>query len=356
MALDTVAEVASRLKQVSVSFRILEKTRSEHRGLEFRYPYGTIQKGDNGRKRICALLEYVAREEEGVSIPMTTLASIAFMKEQDFIKFHERVGVFRTTKPPKAQTSSNKNSIQLLAMKLGSYMSDSSGVALRAQRLLGDIARFYRRNTHQMRDMIQHARTYEAACFFIVATQDRCEDDVEEKHIQASTVVNVLSNFSHSEFTEVEGHVRQLVREMNEKEDTEKTKGDLRENTADTKKRKTRKVSVSSSNMPKEPKNAVGRTAIRSKQGAILGQREDRATTLECMNEDSFYTSGTTATTHDTSYSPKFVAWRDMVLHKATQSATKEIQSCDETVLVLNVSRDQALEHAARSLLQLRGY
>ena len=354
MSLDTVSEVASRLKQVSVSIATLEKTRSEHRGLECRYPYGTLQKGDNGRKRICALLEYVAREEEGVSIPMTTLASIAFMKEQDFQKFHERVGIFRTTKHPKAPTVSNKNSIPSLAMKLGSYMTDSSGVAVRAQRLLGDLCRFYRKNTFQIRDMVQHARTYEAACFYIVATQDYCEYDVEEKQIQASNVVNVSSDFSLGEFAEVEGHVRQLVREMNENND--KGKSDLRENMTDRKKRKTSQVYVSSSSMSKQPKNAAVRTAKRSKQAPILGQLEERATTLDCRNEDSFHTSVTTATIHDTSYSPKFVAWRDMLLQRAIKSATKEIKSSDQNVVVFDILHDQALEFAARSLLQLRGY
>jgi hypothetical protein len=361
MSQDAVAEVAKRLheKQISVSNTILEKTRSELRGLEFRNPYGTFQKGDNGRKRICALLEYVAREEEGITVPIAQLAAVAFMKEADFKKFHEKVGNFRTQKQKKLQTSDDKSLIPFLAMKLGSFMADSNGVALRAQRLLGDLARHYRKNTDQMRDMVEYARTYEAACFYIVATQDLCEDDKEETQLKASTVVNLSPDISLSEFTSVEEHVRQLVRDMKEKEEISEAKID-KEVHEGRKKRKTSGVQLSRTSDPRQPENPPGRTTKRSKQAAtaMLGLVEDRARALECMADDSFSSRMTAIPIHDPSYSPSFVAWKDAVVSQAIQVATKEIHSkaLDDDATAVNISRDQALERAVWNLLQSYGY
>jgi hypothetical protein len=358
MSTDIIAEVASNLKQVSLTNKVLERTRSELRDLEFRNPFGTFQKGDNGRKRICALLEYVAREEEGVKIPMAQLAMIAFMKESDFKKFHERVGNFRNSKRTKAPSRQQKSSIPSLAMKLGSFLADTNSVALRAQRLLEDLGRFYRKNTHQIRDMVQHAKTYEAACFFIVATQDLCGDYIEDKPLQASTVVDVSTDFSLGEFANVEAHVRKLLSEMHEEQDAEKVKYDLHRNTTGNKKRKTvsapesRSGSSTSANKPRE------RTTDQSHQatiGAILSQGGGSAdSALESMIGNPFDSSTTSIRKDEPSYSPKFVAWKDMILSRAIQSAAQELQVSDD-VAAIHVPRDQALEHAVRKILQSHG-
>lgn len=344
MSRDTVAEVAAALKNsdhtINLSKKVLEQTRSDLRGLQHRNP-GSLQKQDNNIRRACALLEYIAREEAGIKLPMDKLASTARMKANDFKKFHQLIGNFRTKKPTKGAASNQKSSIPSLAMKLGSHVTDSNGVAIRAQRLLGDIARFYRRNRDLMTDIVQNSRTYEAVCFFIVATQDTRKDDPDEKQLKASTVVDVSTDFTLSQFANFEEHVRKLVHDM--KENEEKTQSTSEKN-------KKRKTDETSSFVQKPQK----RTTKRSMQAATstLELVEERAMAIESMMEDPLAPPPATLNSYDTRYSPKFVAWKDMILAQSLKLTSTRLEASCGDGAAGNLSRDQLLQEAAFEVLQ----
>jgi len=167
-----------------------------------------------------------------IEIPMDKLARAAFMKPKDFRDFHEKIGNFRDNlratvvaktrakdtnskdgKGDKTLQSSSRNhnsnnsnneknnnnnnnktktkisnphqksgialaksSIPSLAIQMGAFVPNSSGVALRAQKLFRDLVALLKRsskqggNWHGLMDVQKNQASYEAACFYLVAT------------------------------------------------------------------------------------------------------------------------------------------------------------------------------------------
>jgi hypothetical protein len=338
------------------------------RGLQFQTPHGSFGKGDNELKRASALLEYIAREEEGLSIPLTQLAKAAFVKEADFVKFHRQVGHFRQTPSsrnnsstnagdarsasantnPLLSTTSNTSSIPSLAMKLGSYVNDSNGVAIRAQRLWNQLIRSSHKNPHQLQDMARFAKVYEAVCFFIQATRDaRIEEEDDGKRLQPRTVVEVSTEFTLSDFTDILGHVQSLL------DPTEAGKG-ASSSTGKTK-GSTKKRTLSSADVPEEKWHATGSSSDpieQTQHGKRTGVETvlERANTLEILEDDPFGYILTEPS--DTSFSPRFLQWKQQTLDRAIRSAR---EACQEDHSGETVTRTQLLEIAAKNVLESCG-
>ncbi|KAG7371856.1 hypothetical protein IV203_017998 [Nitzschia inconspicua] len=155
-------------------------------------------KNDSDRKRACALLEYIAREEYGIKISMDDLTKQAYVKKKgDFAVFHQVIGNLRdhwntqtlqnqvsnsvvgstTTTGTKATDAPQKSCFNLLAVQLGAFVPHSSLMARQAQSLFQQILAFirtkhYGERKHALQDVQKNYRAYEAACFYLVATQD----------------------------------------------------------------------------------------------------------------------------------------------------------------------------------------
>lgn len=215
---DIVSQVEDKLKLDNPLPRdILEATRSSLRVLKIRNPIGCFGKYDNETKRACALLEYDARDynvnnndgDKRVEVPMERLAKAAFMKLRDFRDFHEKIGNFRDNLRITAKTkskakgkgqkdeggsrkgagSSNKSgivfrmsSISSMAIQLGAFVSNSSDAAMRAQKLFQDIVGVLESSTKKggiygLRDVEKNQSSYEAACFYLIATSGQGKQD-----------------------------------------------------------------------------------------------------------------------------------------------------------------------------------
>jgi len=355
---DNVLIVAQRVT-TDLTHEILESTRSALKGLESRCPPGTFGSKDNGIRRAAALLEYVAREHGGHKLSMAELAKAASLRERDFIKFHQQVGNFRQAKTITTKPQSMQSSFPSLAMKLGSHVTDSSGVALRAQKLLLDIALFCRKNKQQLQDMVRLQKTYEAASFYIIATQDT-KDESEEKHLRASTVVDVSNDFTLSDFASVEQHIRDLMDDMKQSGFTRETET---ERSPTERSRKKRKESSSSARTSKDSSGDANRTTKRSKQAAesMINRVRERAEDIEqSFTENDIFQAGKSPSLVNQlsvfSTQTKFMKWREQVLSQAIETAKKEmLTSKDNDDNTNGINREQALESAASLILKSYG-
>lgn len=242
------AVIASRLKlDREIPSNVLQQTQGALRLFKVKNPTGTFGKQDNDLKRACALLEYVYREMEGVKIPINRLAKAACMKEKDFINFHQTIGNFRNNTASRNSTCSSssssslvpgnrkRSSIPSLAIKLGSFVNDSNGVASRAIKLFDKILNHSKNmpaseRAYQLRDMKEHQTAYEAACFYVIATSEKIltssrstsistrikqdDDDDDNKQLAISSVLDVSNDFTLAEFKNILMHIQNLCQEM----------------------------------------------------------------------------------------------------------------------------------------------
>jgi len=213
---DIVSQVEDKLKlNTGLPREILEATRSSLRVLKIRNPIGCFGKYDNETKRACALIEYDVREytvknnNNDIEVAMEQLAKAAFMKLKDFRDFHEKIGNFRdnlrinatttskskgkipndTSKSRRAAVTTNKSgivfgksSISSLAIQLGAFVPNSSDVALRAHRLFQEVVNLLKKSSNKgdvygLRDVKKNQNSYEAACFYRIATSGRDQQD-----------------------------------------------------------------------------------------------------------------------------------------------------------------------------------
>jgi hypothetical protein len=225
---DTTSAVLERLRlDPPLCRKDVETTQNLLRLMKLKYPIGTFGRTDNELKRVCALVEYVAREEGGHRISMDQLAKVAVMKKKDFVAFHEIVGNFkensttsRSTVPSSSSTTTtslssslqsttvnnlvagsgsisgtnrkgghsdttttivlpNSTTIPSLVMQLGVFLPNSNIVAVEAQRLFQQIVSHLQHNKKSrerisgLEDIRTNQTTYEAVCFYLTATKDK---------------------------------------------------------------------------------------------------------------------------------------------------------------------------------------
>lgn len=239
---DAVKVLVQRLDlSGSISTKSIREATNELRTMKYRLPLGSFGKHDNDLKRTCALLEVIAREMEGRKIPMAKLARAAYMKEKEFIKFHQLVLNFRQTKRSHGTSvrragSLDHNtkciaagsSIPSLAIKLGSFVTDSGHVADRALKLFQQIFAYSKKlpnhnRFRHLRDIETHRATYEAACFLVAGTELTRSKNTSTSQIEClgdgmglnkSKILHVSTTFTETEFTNVLRHVISLLGEV----------------------------------------------------------------------------------------------------------------------------------------------
>lgn len=216
---DVVSQVEDKLK-TNLPRGILEATRSSLRVLNIRNRIGCFGKYDNETKRACALLEYEVRHYNSnnrirIDIPMERFAKAAFMKSKDYRSFYDKIGNFRDdlnvdssimlmskrrrhndekhdgiesravfTETSKSNIWLNKSSISLLAIQFGAFVQDPSDVALRTLEFFQEIIDLLEKSSENGRifgllDVKRNLSSYEAACFYLVATSKRRRPEKE---------------------------------------------------------------------------------------------------------------------------------------------------------------------------------
>mmetsp|Transcript_22270 Transcript_22270/g.52940 ORF Transcript_22270/g.52940 Transcript_22270/m.52940 type:complete len:430 (-) Transcript_22270:359-1648(-) len=268
---DVVTQIEEKLK-TDLPREILEATRSSLRVSKLRNRIGCFGKYDNERKRGCALLEYEVRDyniknDIRIDIPMERLAKAAFMKLKDFRDFHDMIGNFReslrtdsttpkTKKNIKSDTKNDeiesrtasivnsesgirlhKSSISSLAIQLGAFVPNSSGVALRATNFFREVVELLQESSKKgsiygLRDVQNNQSSYEAACFYLIATSGhkkqnndsfqrssrKCYNGDENQELDLITFMN-LTNVS-SKFQMILDYVNELRNEIETKRST----------------------------------------------------------------------------------------------------------------------------------------
>ncbi|CAJ1941405.1 unnamed protein product [Cylindrotheca closterium] len=220
---------------------LLQETQSALRLLKLKHPNGSFGKQDNDLKRACALLEYVVRERGGIKIPMKQLATAACMRERDFTKFHQTIGNFRRLGRASQAAKGRENNrsfteastIPFLTIKLGSYVRDPNGVAQRAAKLFQTVTKHAQElpateRGHQLRDIYDHRKAYEASCFFIAAASDVTVktnsagdgDDDDIKRLQIQHVIDASTDFTSSVFNSVLRHVQSTCQATESRQDS----------------------------------------------------------------------------------------------------------------------------------------
>jgi hypothetical protein len=366
---NAVALIIRKLKlEREISQKTIQQTQDALRILKFKNPNGSFGKQDNDLKRTFALLEYVVREKEGHKIPMGRLAKAACMKEKDFVKFHQLVGNFRenasSNRPALSTKDTNKDavvpqsSLPSLAIKLGPYVEDSNGVALRAKRLFENLLRSARSmptstGRYQLQDMKTYKKTYEAACFFLVATRNKTTKSCpsrdrsveEEKQLDVSTLLQVSTDFTENEFKDVLDHIKTLKLEVNEVNDDDgKLSLAQKNNLVPNRKRKIRVFST----------NLVGK---KSKPGPIPSQKRGSDAALEVVKRGSdgdFRSDDYDALTQHPDYSYEFLKWKRNSVADAVKAA-KDALIKESEQSELQISYEESLNRAATVVLRSNG-
>jgi hypothetical protein len=361
-----------------ISSKVLQETQSALRLLKIKTPIGSLGKQDNDLKRACALLEYIVREREGFKIPMNRLARAACMKERDFQKFHELVGNFRGSfaSAQSNQTSrllklggkqirkfhSNQSSIPSLAIKLGSYVQDSNGVSIAAIKLFERIERHTQNMAasergYQLRDMKEHQKSYEAACFYLAATSDKFvkshkriqNDDDDNKQLQVADILNCSTDFTSAEFKNILDHVQNLCKEsqnMRREKLQHKSSKAQKSTAGDCRKRQQQQTATTllAARLPSSRTKSSGlwsqelasNATFDLLQKAVTHQDQDIIDYEESSNQQK---------------RQKFVEWKRIVIRMAMEKARKQRDDDNE-----DISDEEAVDLGVKQVLKSHGF
>jgi hypothetical protein len=406
---DTITQVVEDKLKLKLPRKILEATRASLRVLKLRHPYGSLGKSDSENKRACALLEYAVRDDHNnnsnnnnIEISMAQLAKAAFMKLKDFREYHEKIGNFRidapsttvttkkrtargmtaaavtkTTTNSKNRRSSNnsssivlkKSSIPFLAIQLGAFVPNSGDVAKRAQDYFEDVIELLKKpsnkggGVHGLRDIQRNQFSYEAACFYLIATSGRDhdsnsnnkvrrrrsktgdddDDDDIERQLDLSTFIDVIK--APSQFQTVLGYVKEL------REDIESSLSSSRRSSSET---ETKSTTASRKRSRKETSDS-SEAAIASRKSNshdISGKNPLSALYNEKQSNDF-------SDNQRRRYSrpnPVFDEWKKKVLVEAcddakeTMKKTKKYEFCEN-----DNEADRILDFAVREILAGNG-
>jgi hypothetical protein len=406
---DTITQVVEDKLKLKLPRKILEATRASLRVLKLRHPYGSLGKSDSENKRACALLEYAVRDDHNnnsnnnnIEISMAQLAKAAFMKLKDFREYHEKIGNFRidapsttvttkkrtargmtaaavtkTTTNSKNRRSSNnsssivlkKSSIPFLAIQLGAFVPNSGDVAKRAQDYFEDVIELLKKpsnkggGVHGLRDIQRNQFSYEAACFYLIATSGRDhdsnsnnkvrrrrsktgdddDDDDIERQLDLSTFIDVIK--APSQFQTVLGYVKEL------REDIESSLSSSRRSSSET---ETKSTTASRKRSRKETSDS-SEAAIASRKSNshdISGKNPLSALYNEKQSNDF-------SDNQRRRYSrpnPVFDKWKKNVLLEACEEAKETMKKAKKYEFCENDNEaERILDFAVREILAGNG-
>ena len=383
---DAVEQVVDRLRAgKKPSSNSIKCTQESFRLMNLRHKkgtIGTISKFDNDFSRAAALLEYTVREDEGRIIPKKLLAAAAGINAKNFEKLHHIIGNFRELptngKPPpsssmlsSAPTSISlrkrgefqESSIPALSIKLGALVHDPAGFAHRAQRLFHDMQTYAKtkmgeNGRGQLYDMSRQQKAYEAACFYLIATEEKLPSESryskrqnndmgdEEKIFDIDSIVETSKDITPLIFREVLHHAEKLLNEMS-KSDGGKEVG------APYDKRNTRRSRTKAGADSKQKDSRRLQSTVSTSRSGLDANREilDRvemvdarynvATTVFALNADN-----------DVQYPRSFLEWRQKVLTQSQSLARDIIKNVTEETKE-EISGSRAIGHAADEVLSL---
>jgi hypothetical protein len=406
---DTVTQVVEDKLKVKLPRKILEATRASLRVLKLRHPYGSLGKSDNENKRACALLEYAVRDDHNnsknsnIEITMAQLAKAAFMKLKDFREYHEKIGNFRIDAPassttvtnkrtdrgmaaaaatksktaiPKNRRSNNsssivlrKSSIPFLAIQLGAFVPNSSDVAKRAQDYFQDVIELLKKpsnkggGVHGLQDIQRNQFSYEAACFYLIATSGRDhdssnnnnkvrrrrsktgdeDDDDIERQLDLSTFIDVIK--APSQFQTVLGYLKEL------REDIESTLSSSRRSSSET---ETKSTTASRKRSRKEASDSSAATIAGSKSNSRDTSVENPASALYDAKQSNDFSDN-----QRRRYSrpnPVFDKWKKNVLLEACEEAKETMKKAKKYEFCENDNEaERILDFAVREILAGNG-
>lgn len=389
MSFDTATSlIVSRLKiDEELSAKVIDATQSALRVMKYKHPTGSIiTKGDNDLKRASALLEYIARELAGVKIPMDQLARAAYMRPTEFVKFHQMVGNFReTSESQNAQASRNStaskkrtSSMPALAIKFGAFVHDSTGIALRAQKLYNKVYRYGQKNPHHRQDMHRFQKVYEAVCYYTAATASqkdmgkvatsttKTKDDDEGHKLTIATIVDLSNDFSLKDFKDILSHVEEIIQDMDAKNQSGQVEKSSRsKDSLNTSKRLRDAAATTASRESKRPKsNAMLSAQELAKKAteALLRKVETSEVPIdETLEDDPFESIESTLKANPTealTYQAEFLKWKDAILQKAVEKAKtldEPMTETDDSGTLRDDDKARALQVAAMAVLARHG-
>ena len=364
--------------------QVVDATKDALRLLNFKNPIKSLGgKYDNERKRACVILEYIAREQGGITIPMHRLAKAACINVKDFVAFHELVGNFRenttmtkskssmlsnvsssvslsgTTNPSQAGKISKKqnipcvsaitiqkSSIPSLAIQMGAFMTNSNSVSLKAQKLFQTIIKFLQRKKNRqsvsgLEDITKNQPCYEAACFYLIATKEssnlaqskrisfgskNLEDDDYDNQLDLSTFLNLIQGFTKARFQMILEYVTELCDEIKNVTQSmaNPTKDDL-----------SNIIVPSRNNISSNSDNTARKRRL---SGGASKTLIDRASAPTCRNIDNtmevimdlaeqedFKIKKAKWLEKTDKYSPTFLEWKKRVVSAACDDAKKQM-------------------------------
>jgi hypothetical protein len=345
---------------------------------------GSFGARDTERRRACALVEYIAREQCGVQIPMDALGKQSYTKKmEDFVKFHQLIGNLRdqwTTNRPKngnmkaagslsaaGPTSKSKftskvdvdslqkSSMNLLAVQLGVIVPHSNVVAKLAQDFFQQIlaviqTKHYGERIHALQDIRKNQRAYEAACFFLVAKdrnshgwtsskmQKQLSTTLEEDHqtLDLATFLTATKDFPQREFEMILSYLRNLQQEI--EENVASTQARKAETMSSSRKRS--RISTSTAAAQPSRKNVAKENPdvqIRKRRSITVDNGPPAVDTacflLQGIGEDQIEgLSAETTSLHPSSsiYSTIFLEWKQKVLKTAKAKAEEKMKLSDD--------------------------
>lgn len=373
---------------------------------------GSLGTRDNERKRACALVEYIAREQCGIKIPMDALRKQSYTKKkEDFVKFHQLIGNLRdqwtknrpknvnvdaTGTPSAAGATCNskssrtdahslqQSSVNLLAVQLGAFVPHSNVVAKQAQAVFQQIlavieTKHYGERTHALQDIRKNQRAYEAACFFLVAN-DRSNHGwtntkfpkpsstpLEEDHqtLDLATFLTSTKDFPKREFEMILKYVRKLQQEI--KENLASTEAKQVETFTSSRKRSRISTATTAKQSQRKKTKENSDVVARARKTSTVDDEphavDTPSTLLQGIGEYQLEElSGEKTSLHPSSciYSPGFLEWKKIVL-KTAKSKAKEKMKSDGDDATLRADKEASeddetqLDMAVNAILQQNG-
>ena len=379
---DAVEQVVDRLNAgKKPSSHSVKRTQDAFRLMNLRHRKGTISRFDNDLGRAAALLEYTVREEEGRTIPMKLLAAAAGNSAKNLIKLHQIIGNFRdiSTNPKSSSSSSvsslvsskrrgefSESSIPALSIKLGALVHDPSGFAHRAQKLFDDMQAYAKTQMGrsdgrgQLYDMQRYQKAYEAACFYLIAIQEKPSSDnqyskrfssevgEEDKKFGIDSIVEACQDITPLLFRNVLQHTENLLNGMKE------GRGDQQVSTSadNTKTHRSRTKFITTAkhghNKLKQPTSSTSRFESSTTQEFL--ESIEKVVTQPSVGKDA----STIGRDSGFMYPRQFLDWRKTVLTRSRALAREAIEN-ETGATPAAISDSRAITHAADSVLRQWG-
>jgi hypothetical protein len=295
-----------------------------------------------------------------VSVPSKTKADTSATTANQFTKINRDHNHNRTT-----AVTLQKSSISSLTIQLGAFVPHSSAVAIRAEKLFKQILdvlqrKKLRERINGLQDIQRHQEVYEAACFYLIATNDAkggsrshgaSNDNENDKQLDLATFLDATKSFTKSQFQMVLNYVTELWEEIQDHKIPQQTSSS-RSSTNITDRKD---ASITASATRKRARFADGSSQPHdSTKTKRLNSKDTAESMLElvmqrdCLDQDVMLHNKNSDT--KTNYSPLFLEWKKKCIEAACLSAKEKTEKDDDG----GANDDYILDLAVREILKRR--